>query len=176
MGRRVLRFDSHFVAEGCGIALRAMSFIIPLRGMENRTTGLRPMEMHPFGCCAPLPPEGEVCSPLSFRPHKHLDAYHLSPSGGKVVPKVPKGMHFPRAIGAVVWFFLCYCQICKLPPLSSTHSPTTKWGEGGGASHQRGAAFTMGRRLGWLIFLRAKPGLKVLSILAPKAPTLTLTA
>ena len=27
------------------------------------------------------------------------------PSGGKVVPKVPKGVHFLRAIGAVVWFF-----------------------------------------------------------------------
>ena len=29
-----------------------------------------------------------------------------SPSGEKVVPKVPKGVHFLRAIGAVVWFFL----------------------------------------------------------------------
>jgi hypothetical protein len=38
----------------------AMSFIILLRRMENQTTGLRPMEMHPFWCCAPLPPEGEV--------------------------------------------------------------------------------------------------------------------
>ena len=35
-------------AEGCGIALRAMSFIILLCRMENQTTGLRPMEMHPF--------------------------------------------------------------------------------------------------------------------------------
>ena len=34
--------------EGCGIALRAMSFIILLCRMENQTTGLRPMEMHPF--------------------------------------------------------------------------------------------------------------------------------
>ncbi len=43
-----------------------------------------------------------------------------SPSGGKVVPKVPKGVHFLRAIGAVVWFFLCYCPICKLSPPPST--------------------------------------------------------
>ena len=28
--------------RGGGIALRAMSFVIPLRGMENHTTGLRP--------------------------------------------------------------------------------------------------------------------------------------
>ena len=28
-----------------------------------------------------------------------------------------------------------------MAPLLSTHSPTTKWGEGGGASHQRGNAF-----------------------------------
>ena len=35
-------------AEGCGIALWAMSFIILLRRMENQTTGLRPMEMHPY--------------------------------------------------------------------------------------------------------------------------------
>ena len=43
-----------------------------------------------------------------------------SPSGEKVVPKVPKGVHFLRAIGAVVWFFLCYCPICKLSPPPST--------------------------------------------------------
>ena len=28
-----------------------------------------------------------------------------------------------------------------MAPLLSTHSPTTKWGEGGGASHQRGTHF-----------------------------------
>ena len=40
---RVLKFDSHFVAEGCGIALRAMSMLPPFGGSaafgsENRTT------------------------------------------------------------------------------------------------------------------------------------------
>ena len=29
--------------------MQAMNIIIPLRGMENHTTGLRPMEMHPPG-------------------------------------------------------------------------------------------------------------------------------
>jgi len=35
-------------SKGGGIALRAMSLIIPLRGMENHTTGLRPLEMLPY--------------------------------------------------------------------------------------------------------------------------------
>ena len=39
---KVLRFDGPFGPKGCGIALRAMSFVIPLRGMENHTTELRP--------------------------------------------------------------------------------------------------------------------------------------
>ncbi len=31
-----------------------------------------PVEMHPYSRYAGLPPEGEVCSPLSFRPHKYI--------------------------------------------------------------------------------------------------------
>ena len=44
LSRRFLRFLglTGLWPEGCGIALRAMSFVIPLRGMENHTTGLRP--------------------------------------------------------------------------------------------------------------------------------------
>ena len=30
------------------------------------------VEMHPYSRCAGLPPEGEVCTTLSFCPHKHL--------------------------------------------------------------------------------------------------------
>ena len=70
---RVLKFDSGFAAEGCGGGIghasgvkvqrvhkvqrvqrgwyrrfAAMSFVIPLRGMENRTTGLCTLEMHPY--------------------------------------------------------------------------------------------------------------------------------
>ena len=33
---------------------------------EDKPTSLRSLEMHPFWCCAPLPPEGEVCSMLFF--------------------------------------------------------------------------------------------------------------
>ena len=69
-----------------------------LGAMENQATGLRPMEMHPYPRLSAvllhgkashvifrslsLPyksrslatPEGEVCSPLSRRTHKHLKA------------------------------------------------------------------------------------------------------
>ena len=84
--RRFKRF------RGCGIALRAMSFRISLREMENQTTGLRPWKCTPIPACggtspresmsldsqvASLPyesssfatPEGEVCSMLSFWSH-----------------------------------------------------------------------------------------------------------
>ena len=62
--------NSGLWAVGCGIALRAMSFEISLREMENQTTGLRPLEMHPYPrLSAVLPPEGEVCSSLSFWSH-----------------------------------------------------------------------------------------------------------
>ena len=144
MGRRVLRFDSHFVAEGCGIALRAMSFIIPLRGMENRTTAPSARGNAPLLPTAPLhrkashaifrslcsltnhvrlpPRRGRFAlrSALGIISTSMHSTAKSSPSGGKVVPKVPKGVHFLRAIGAVVWFFLCYCPICKLPPPPST--------------------------------------------------------
>ena len=52
-------------AEGCGIALRAMSFIILLCRMENQTTGLRPMEMHPF-CLRHLPRRGRFALLSAF--------------------------------------------------------------------------------------------------------------
>ena len=42
-----------------------------------------------------------------------------------------------------------------MAPWLSIHSPTTKWGEGGGASHQRGIAFPRAER-GWPVFPRAK--------------------
>ena len=33
-----------------------------------------PVEMYPYSRYAGLPPEGEVCSPLNFRPHKYIKA------------------------------------------------------------------------------------------------------
>gem|GEM_PF-7103080 len=109
-------------SKGGGIALRAMSFIIPLRGMENRTTGLTPEGNAPLFPCGDFPRRGK----FALLPASELISTSMhstaksSPSGGKVVPKVPKGVHFLRAIGAVVRFFLCYCPICKLSPPPST--------------------------------------------------------
>ena len=42
MGRRVLKFDGAFGPEGCGIALRAMSFILPPSARRFRGWWWRP--------------------------------------------------------------------------------------------------------------------------------------
>ena len=44
-----------------------------------------------------------------------------------------------------------------MAPWLSIHSPTTKWGEGGGASHQKGNAFPRAKR-GWPVFRRPQGG------------------
>ena len=113
-------------SKGGGIALWAMSFIIPLRGMENRTTGLTPEGNAPLFPCGDFPRRGK----FALLPASELISTSMhstaksSPCGEKVVPKVPKGVHFLRAIGAVVRFFLCYCSICKLsPPPSAKGDP-----------------------------------------------------
>ena len=61
---RVLRFDSACGAEGCGIALRAMS-ILPPAAAKTIQPRLRRAGNAPLLPTAP-PPEGEVYSPLSF--------------------------------------------------------------------------------------------------------------
>ena len=45
-----------------------------------------------------------------------------------------------------------------MAPLLSIHSPTTEWGKGGGASHQRGIAFS--RPQGGCMVFAAKGGIK----------------
>ena len=79
------------------------------------------VEIHPF-CLRHLPRRGRFAlrSALGIISTSMHSTAKSSPSGRKVVPKVPKGVHFLRAIGAVVWFFLCYCPICKLSPPPST--------------------------------------------------------
>jgi len=64
---RVLKFDSGFAAEGCGIALRAMSFICRLTAAGKPYNRASPAGNAPLSPpAAVLPPEGEVFSPLSF--------------------------------------------------------------------------------------------------------------
>ncbi|WP_299141839.1 hypothetical protein [uncultured Dialister sp.] len=57
----------------------------PQGARENRTTGLRPLEMHPY------PPPGETLPEATEGVH-----FHQAQLGWHV---------FPRAKGAVVWFY-----------------------------------------------------------------------
>ena len=94
---RVLRFDSGFAAEGCGIAaFGGDEYICCLwyRKPYNRPGGrgktskppFRAMEMHPYSRCAGLPPEGEVletlCLQVLMKPKANLRA-NLPLRGGK---------------------------------------------------------------------------------------------
>ena len=60
-----------------------------------------------------------------------------------------------------------------MAPWLSTHSPTTKWGEGGGASHQRGIAFS--RPQGGCMVLAAKGGMKMAPERALTSPAGTVS-
>ena len=116
------RWDNKTVQPGCRPRENKPN---SLRSLENRTTALRAREMHPF-CLRHLPRRGRFAlrSALGIISTTMHSTAKSSPSGEKVVPKVPKGVHFLRAIGAVVRFFLCYCPICKLsPPPSAKGDP-----------------------------------------------------
>ena len=94
--------------EGGGIALWAMRFVILLRRMENRTTGLRPLEMHPYRWLAPpLPPEGEVLAALYNELLKLAlkKAESRLPPSGEVPPQAGIGVHFHRRKGGLPVFF-----------------------------------------------------------------------
>jgi hypothetical protein len=73
---------------------------------ENHTTGLRPLEMHPFWCLRHhLPPEGGLLAALcneQFKLTQGESIVQISPSGGDAVGR--RGA-FPRAPGAVGLFF-----------------------------------------------------------------------
>ncbi len=113
-------------------------------GSENRTTSLRSMEMHPFWCCAPLPPVGKVCSPLFLvlTYVAHFIAPLESPPPGWQANTIRRE---PQATENRVRRF----------PVERRRQRRQK----GCISHARQG--------GWLVFHRAKPGCTVLSILAP---------
>ena len=55
----------------------------------------------------------------------------------------------------------CSMLFCRdMVPWLSIHSPTTKWGEGGGASHQRGGECISDARRAVVKVLAAKGGIK----------------
>ena len=83
---------------------------------ENRTTGLRPWEIHPF-CCLwrRLPRWGRfpLCLPVETCGTLHSTHSPTASAGGRWCRKAPKGAScrrqlfsvFPCATGAVVWFY-----------------------------------------------------------------------
>ena len=99
---------------------------------------LRRVEMHPFWCCAPLPPEGEVLAALCLEILMSPEAEWRAnlPLRGRRRRRRQKGCISiaRRAVGLfssgrspVVWFSLRGCHKLTLTPLPSIHSPTTKW-------------------------------------------------
>ena len=121
---RVLRFDSGFAAEGCGIAaFGGDEYICCLwyRKPYNRPGGrgktskppFRAMEMHPYSRCAGLPPEGEVletlCLQVLMKPKANLRAN--LPLRGRC--RRQKGcISIERS--SVVWFSIPRSGITKL--------------------------------------------------------------
>ena len=111
----------------------ARSFIIPLRGMENRTTGLRPLEMHPYPRLRRyFPRRGKFALRSTFEliSISRHSAAKISPSGGDAAAGGRRGA-FPRPQGGwfvfhgrspVVWFSLLCCHKLNLTPPHSTHS------------------------------------------------------
>ena len=61
MGRRVLKFDGAFGPEGCGIALRAMSFIMPPSEVTSTSSIIIILTLvHPFATSWPSSPKGDA--------------------------------------------------------------------------------------------------------------------
>ena len=96
-------------------------------GSENRTTSLRSMEMHPFWCCAPLPPVGEVCSPLFLvlTYVAHFIAPLESPPPGETPPQAAEGVHFPSPARAVCLFSRGRSPVVKVLSILAAEPPTT---------------------------------------------------
>ena len=107
VGARVLRFDSGFAAEGCGIALRAMRFICRLTAAGKplqprlRRVGNAPL----LSPAATSPPEGEILATLYFELLVRVKAERRVnfPLRGKWCA-APKGVHFYRPSGRFACF------------------------------------------------------------------------
>ena len=97
----------HRVQRGWYRRFAAMSFIIPLRGMKNRTTGLRPLEMHPYPRLRRyFPPEGEVLAALCLEILMSPEAEWRAnlPLRGRRRRQAAEGVHFRRPSGRLACF------------------------------------------------------------------------
>ena len=103
---RVLKFDSGFAAEGCGIALRAMSFICRLTAAGKPYNRASPAGNAPLlSPAATSPPEGEILAALCFEMLMNAEAESRVnfPLRGKWCA-APKGVHFYRPTGRLACF------------------------------------------------------------------------
>ena len=114
-------------AEGCGIALRAMSIKSALRDWLSVSYGIVSILVISRYAAPPYPATPDFL---------HGKACHtILRSLCSLTNRVPLPPHPGDRIN-------CSMLSCRdMATWLSIHSPTTKWGEGGGASHQRGIAF-----------------------------------
>ena len=144
--------DSACGAEGCGLPLCGNAYKVSVTGLafcviwlDTHSADWLAALATPYPGCAGLPPKGEtthydLC--VAGAPSNHVRCA----STGKRVTR------FSGRFASLRIVFPCHpCSggrinrsmlSCRdMAPWLSIHSPTTKWGEGGGASHQRGNAF-----------------------------------
>ena len=149
-------------AEEGGIALRAMSFKISLREMENQTTGLRPLEMHPYPRLRRyFPRRGKFALLSAFGLIQYEQHFGELATSGGFFPLWCLRHHLPPAKAVGQQPVLCLEQHLKQQSRGALLCPRSR-GKGGGASHQRGVRISLARRaVVWFsLFPRAKPGCK----------------
>ena len=113
---KVLRFDSACGAEGCGIALRAISIIIPLRGMENHTTGLPPRKCTPYSPTG-TSPKGKHVTGFSGR----FAPLQIQFASATPVPLPPRRGKFALCLPLISYSITCISA--NLPPSVATLYP-----------------------------------------------------
>ena len=137
--------DSACGAEGCGIAPWAM----------NIKSALRDLFSVPYGMIGILVISRYAVPPYPAAPDfLHGKACHaILRSLCSLTNRVP----LPPHPGDRINRSMLSCR--DMAPWLNIHSPTTKWEEGGGASHQRGNLHRP--QGGCMVFRRAKPGCPV---------------
>jgi hypothetical protein len=142
-------------SKGAVSPWRAMRFIIPLRGMENHTTGLHPSEIHPYPrLWRYFPRRGEVLTALCLKMLMSPKAEWRAnlPLRGRRRRRRQKGcISIARQGGLpvfpgrspVVWFSFRYCHKLKLarcPAPIVPHEVGERWWrqppKGGAADRQ----------------------------------------
>ena len=154
LARGFLRFLSltAFQAEGCGIALSGDEYKVSVTSLpyciiwrNKHSAGWLAALASPYPASPDFPPKGEtthydLC--VAGAPSNHIRCA----STGKRVTRFSGRFASLRIVfpchpcsGGRINRSMLFCR--DMAPWLNIHSPTTEWGEGGGASHQRGNAF-----------------------------------